>query len=556
MAPRRIPRAVPWAVQEEWDWVYYALYSSRSDLRLQAIMRVKAWASRGKVPHAIESTSNFVEVSHRDTGLFSMVSETELRMQYSMAFIRFVNGIVDQAQKGAFSASASAIAESLGLPGWFIELRHAATHDKLPPLSLLRTGCSQALQWLQKNYWAIQQSFVADTTHSVGLALAAYKDSRKATARGQNADAATLHSLQDITQLLTADTYPDILIPILTQIGFLVPLAKKKRAGREVDGRVQSLPLPLEQLWIKLIETCECTWSGFNEELLLSILDIICNKWPVAEKEDNVHLEFQDLNQLEVLNESSINFTESRESKNYLETLAAWAKAIITKYGSESILDLARIAKACLIKPNSLALDILQSVISVSPQPHQRLATLTTLLEKKLKLDQQQQADLASPFTSKSTPEISIDAKINEESERTKLKEATHDTSMEDPSSALLGNGVAWTLVNESSWETCPLGTLPGKIVPVLDLPLDYNHIEYLVANGILQIPKEGVCDPGSSTDLPTFGANPDIDMCGDHGHDDIGANDAMEDTTVDVVCSAGLRNDVVLSDPHAIVLL
>ena len=56
---------------------------------------------------------------------------------------RFVNGFVDQAQRGMYAASAAAVAEQLGLPGWFVELRHAGTHDQLPTLQLLRSGCQQ-----------------------------------------------------------------------------------------------------------------------------------------------------------------------------------------------------------------------------------------------------------------------------------------------------------------------------------------------------------------------------------------------------------------------------
>jgi hypothetical protein len=103
--------------------------------------QVMAWASKGKVPHAIDSTSNFVEVMGRDAS--NAVSEHELRLLYSMAFIRFVNGLIDPAQKGAYAQSMNGIAESIGLPAWFVDLRHAGTHDQLPAISLLRNGCHQ-----------------------------------------------------------------------------------------------------------------------------------------------------------------------------------------------------------------------------------------------------------------------------------------------------------------------------------------------------------------------------------------------------------------------------
>ena len=103
--------------------------------------QIKAWTSRGKVPHAIDSTATFVEIQLRD--LHHALSDHELRLLYSIAFIRFVNGLIDPAQKGVYAASMSGIADQLGLPAWFVELRHAGTHDQLPTLTLLRNGSHQ-----------------------------------------------------------------------------------------------------------------------------------------------------------------------------------------------------------------------------------------------------------------------------------------------------------------------------------------------------------------------------------------------------------------------------
>eukprot|EP00842_Homolaphlyctis_polyrhiza_P005797 jgi/Hompol1/6218/HPOL_002217-RA len=188
---------------------------------------VKAWTSRGRLPQSIESTSALVQVCLRDAGLFSSMSELELRQQYSMAFIRFVNGIVDAAQKGAFPISVAAMANRLGLPAWFVELRHAATHDKIPTISLLRSGAAQGLEWLDKNYWAVQSTFVEDATHSVTTAVRAYKTAAKAASKGQDTESSLLEAFNELESVLTIDTYPEILVPILLDLGFLVPLAKK-----------------------------------------------------------------------------------------------------------------------------------------------------------------------------------------------------------------------------------------------------------------------------------------------------------------------------------------
>ena len=61
-----------------------------------------------------------------------------LRQTYATAIIRLVNGLVDPLQLGAYARSIASIATQLGLPPWLVELRHAATHEDLPSIELLR----------------------------------------------------------------------------------------------------------------------------------------------------------------------------------------------------------------------------------------------------------------------------------------------------------------------------------------------------------------------------------------------------------------------------------
>lgn len=46
------------------------------------------------------------------------------------------------------------LARNLDLPASFVEIRHAATHEVLPSLSVLRTVAVRALDWLWVNYWS------------------------------------------------------------------------------------------------------------------------------------------------------------------------------------------------------------------------------------------------------------------------------------------------------------------------------------------------------------------------------------------------------------------
>jgi ribosomal biogenesis protein LAS1 len=60
---------------------------------------------------------------------------------------------VDPLQLGAYARPIASIAAQLGLPGWLVELRHAATHEDLPSLELLREAARQSMSWLLRNYF-------------------------------------------------------------------------------------------------------------------------------------------------------------------------------------------------------------------------------------------------------------------------------------------------------------------------------------------------------------------------------------------------------------------
>ena len=66
-----------------------------------------------------------------------------LRQTYALAIIRLINGLVDPLQQGVYARPISSIAAQIGLPSWLVELRHAATHEDLPSLRLLREAATQ-----------------------------------------------------------------------------------------------------------------------------------------------------------------------------------------------------------------------------------------------------------------------------------------------------------------------------------------------------------------------------------------------------------------------------
>ena len=76
------------------------------------------------------------------------LSGYNLRQCYSTAIIRLVNGLVDPLQSGVYARSIASIAAQLGLPGWLVEVRHAATHEELPSLEVLREAAKEVISFL------------------------------------------------------------------------------------------------------------------------------------------------------------------------------------------------------------------------------------------------------------------------------------------------------------------------------------------------------------------------------------------------------------------------
>jgi hypothetical protein len=96
------------------------------------------------LPHALESLLSILVAIRQDSASdFGLSSSLSLRQSYATALIRLVNGLVDPLQSGTYARSILSIAAQIGLPAWLVELRHAATHEDLPSLELLRDGAKE-----------------------------------------------------------------------------------------------------------------------------------------------------------------------------------------------------------------------------------------------------------------------------------------------------------------------------------------------------------------------------------------------------------------------------
>ncbi|GKU01746.1 unnamed protein product [Fusarium langsethiae] len=123
----------------------------------QAVARVSMWMQRGNCPHLIESTALLMAAMLSDreaaTRENAASSAYAIRAAYSAAFSRFVTGLLDSHQDKQHKQSMYSVADTIGLPATFVELRHQCTHEQLPSLAKLRTAARKALLWIWDYHW-------------------------------------------------------------------------------------------------------------------------------------------------------------------------------------------------------------------------------------------------------------------------------------------------------------------------------------------------------------------------------------------------------------------
>ena len=197
------------------------LLLSENDVRVrEGIDIVSSWRIRGRVPVGVEATALLVETvlayvsssvsinvsiilihisSYLDMNIVcdplvcgcrdrhGLVSEALVRLQYSLAIVRLVNGVADSSQKGKVAFSVASLAKQYGLPRLLVDLRHESTHNELPSLQVLRIAAQHGLAWLKERYWKAQDVFIEDSYSKIAEISWKYVQSHKdAVAKATN----------------------------------------------------------------------------------------------------------------------------------------------------------------------------------------------------------------------------------------------------------------------------------------------------------------------------------------------------------------------------------
>lgn len=274
------PRQVPWVDWAEWAQVRDLLCAANQPDRARGVQRVAAWRSRGRLPVSVESTACLVEIWLSERAP-QPPSEVQLRLAYSMALLRMVNGICDPSQRGKAVGSVLTLSRRLGLPPMLVDLRHAATHGSLPALPALQLGATQAMGWLLERYWRQQHeqaaALEADETRGevtrgeVTSALKKYRKAREAAMQkqldlGRELSQISQNDTEAVETRRTAEALAgtsvvvslEVLVEVLLDGSMLAPKAEKEPVSSaaeqvalvqsEVDGvfnRLRSVWRPM-----------------------------------------------------------------------------------------------------------------------------------------------------------------------------------------------------------------------------------------------------------------------------------------------------------------------
>ncbi|GAA6025862.1 hypothetical protein JCM10207_003236 [Rhodosporidiobolus poonsookiae] len=528
--PALLPRRTAWTTPAELHLVYSRLFLSGGDLVQQhdGLARIKVWIARGYCPHAVESTANLLELILADSGPSTSSSRSpspgELRLSYSMAIIRFVNSLVDPLQTTYYARSIASLAAQLGLPLWFVELRHQATHEELPALGVLRNAARQALDWLYSSYWSpLLTSPTAPTLPALPLdtlrpSLAAYKALLKTSVRDASLAPRLKNDLLKVYKeierwvaenAIGAREVGDVaarerallgVVEVLVEeAGGLVPLGKKKRPS----PRAPTLSPELVALWQPLLARLDETYAtspslpssgasatpspiSFTDLVLQRCVELLCAPLASSPMSGEADLPAE---------ETAKNPAE--EDKSYALTLMAWVAQLVVVERDEAAEDdderaaqeeqVEGIVKQCLLAgtPNALALldTLLRARASTLPdEADDPLATKVKPLVQLLR-----GAD--SGFTPTISAEQAADRVLEMEQRWREVDSrlsrppaslsrtasprfgspAPATAPAHSPQPVANGGLPAW-LVPVEGWTPCPIGTLPHGGVEALDL--------------------------------------------------------------------------------------
>lgn len=259
MASNSTTRVVFWQNREEWLYVYKALFNfDDAAAQRKGLDRVDAWRSRsaGKLPLGIDCTAYLISA---ELSLGNVTCSMQRKLILAMAIVRFVNGMTDQEQKGLYGRTVQSLAAEIGLPDWLVELRHDATHMRLPSLESLKWGLYEGLKWLKTEYWEAQ-SILHDGNEDKLLQLLIDFKITPDVSRAES-----------IANTVCTCNFWSFLPSVLFTEGILIPLQDELS------------PAELVKTWKPLLEALDKLSTEFTTSLMMYLIQNLSNDAKISE---------------------------------------------------------------------------------------------------------------------------------------------------------------------------------------------------------------------------------------------------------------------------------
>lgn len=281
-------------------------------------MKVKAWATRGPLMHSIECTSLLTQC------VLNQSMSEESQLAYSMAIVRFVNGLLDPLQQTAHAIPLRTLAQRIELPDLFVEIRHAATHQAIPPLEMLQLAGFMALNWLWTHFWDPM-----DTTKGQNSKKKMLEDQINKFLDGNNP------KTDEVAETMWDIAKPDHKLLISTFIANERIIPKNRGIIKEELEIIYEILQNLNSKDARI-------WNTF---------------WTLLARDLGSHGS--------VFYQSSKLETKVFRSKNIVHVISETMREqqqLVTKPGVKHIL------KACLLAPNKYTLEVIRSICHLNPQ--------------------------------------------------------------------------------------------------------------------------------------------------------------------------------------------
>ena len=162
----------------------------------QSLHRLSMWKVRmgDRMPHAVESSYQLALCLWNDycstiSATYQSTSVESLRLSYSSAILRTINGLADAMQQQSVNAqSVAMLCADIGIPTWLVDVRHEAAHNQMPSLNVLRLAATTLLEFLHQDYW--KPRFPSSSSSSIEQQLLqhleAYKQQQARTMANRN----------------------------------------------------------------------------------------------------------------------------------------------------------------------------------------------------------------------------------------------------------------------------------------------------------------------------------------------------------------------------------